>query len=146
MSYSTVETAVLTVIKLNAGYDDDNCKAGDSSPIKRGLPRVCRLLYGGGRREGLTITLMRHIWTVNVDIYVPYRGDLATLEASLATERQTIIDQLAQYPRLNNCAGVTSAEILNGDKPEPLAKKKTAYRGQRLYLEIKETVKSARVE
>ncbi len=146
MSYATCEAAAVAVIILNAVYDSNNCKAGDSSPIKSGLPRVCRLLYGGGRREQLTIKLVRHIWTINVDIYVPYRGDLATLEASLATERQTIIDQLANYPRLNSCAGVTSAEVLNGDKPEPLAPKKSAYRGQRLYLEIKETVKPARVD
>jgi hypothetical protein len=145
MSYSVVEAAALTVIKLHADYDDDNCKAGDSSPIKNGLPRVCRLLYGGGKREELTLTIMRHTWTINVDIYVPYRGKLDTLEAQLATERQTIIDQLAQYPRLNNCAGVISAEVLNGDKPEPLAPKKSAYRGQRLYLEVKESVKPARV-
>ncbi len=144
MSYATVEAAALAVIKLHADYDDDNCKAGDSSPIKAGLPRVCRLLYGGGRREELTVTLMRHIWTINVDIYVPYRGELSTLEASLATERQTIIDQLAKYPMLNNTAGVTKAEILNGDKPESLAPKKTAYRGQRLYLEVNEVVKPAR--
>ncbi len=144
MSYATVEAAALAVIKLHADYDDDNCKAGDSSPIKAGLPRVCRLLYGGVRREPVTLTLMRHIWTINVDIYVPYRGDLATLEALLATERQKVLDQLANYPLLNNCAGVTTAEITNADKPEPLAPKKTAYRGQRLYLEVKEVVKPAR--
>ncbi len=144
MSYATVEAAALAVLKLHADYDDNNCKLGDSSPIKSGLPRVCRLLYGGGRREELTLTVMRHIWTINVDIYVPYRGDLSTLEAALATERQTVIDQLANYPRLNNTAGVISAEILNGDKPEPLAPKKTAYRGQRLYLEVREAVKPTR--
>lgn len=144
MSYATVEAAALAVIKLHADYDDNNCKAGDSSPIKSGLPRVCRLLYGGGRREPLTLTLMRHIWQINVDIYVPYRGELSTLEAALATERQTVLDQLAKYPLLNNCAGVTNAEVTNSDKPEPLAPKKTAYRGQRLYLEVKEIVKPAR--
>ena len=146
MSYSTIESAVLTVIRLHANYDENNCKAGDSSPIKAGYARVCRLLYGGGRRIPLTIKIMEYVWTINVDIYVPYRGDLPTLESSLATERQTIIDQLAKYPRLNNCIGVIDAEITNGDKPEPLESKKTAYRGQRLYLEAHEYIDPGRLE
>ena len=146
MSYATIEAAALTVIKLHGDYDDNNATAGDVSPLKKGYERVCRLLYGGGRREALTITIMRHTWVINVDIYVPYRGDIPTLEAALATERQKIIDQLAKYPLLNACAGVTSAEITNADKPEPLAPKKSPYRGQRLYLQVQEMVKPARTE
>ncbi len=144
MSYATVEAAALAVIRLHADYDTNNATAGDTSPLKKGYERVCRLLYGGGRREQLTIKLMRHIWTVNVDVYVPYRGSIATLEANLATERDKIIEQLAKYPLLNNTAGVTSAEIINGDKPEPLAPKGVPYRGERLYLQVQETVKPAR--
>ena len=114
--------------------------------MRRGYERLVNLLYGGGRREPLTLTIMRHTWIVNVDLYVPFRGELSTLEAALATERQYVIDQLAKYPLLNACAGVASAEITNGDKPLPLENKRSPYRGQRLYLEVKENVKPARVE
>jgi hypothetical protein len=146
MSYSTIETAALSVIRLLPVYDDSNCQAGDSSPLKKGYERVVKLLYGGGVRNPLTLTTMQHTWTVNVDVYVPYRGELSVLESTLATERQTIIDQLAKYPRLNNCTGVVDAEITNGNKPEPLNSKRSPYRGQRLYLLVQEVVYPGRVE
>lgn len=146
MSYSTIETAALGVIRALADYDENNCTAGDSSKLKKGYERVVRLLYGGGSRAPLTLTTLQDTWTINIDLYVPYRGQLLVLEAALATERQTIIDQLAKYPRLNNCSGVTDAEITNGDKPEPLASKKSVYRGQRLYLQVKESISPGRVE
>lgn len=145
MSYATVEAAVVAVIRTHADFDVNNCVQGDSSPIKKGFERVVRAWYGSTRREPLTLTLMRHIWTVRVDVFVPYRGKVQDMESTLANERQKVIDTLAKYPRLDNLAGVTKAEILNGDAPEPLNTKKTAYRGQRLYLEVHETVKPARV-
>lgn len=145
MSYATVEAAAVTVMRTHADFDENNCIAGDSSPIKKGLERVLRIWYGGSRREELTITLMRHIWTLRLDLYVPYRGKIQDMEATLAAERQKVIDTLAAYPRLDNLSGVSKAEILNGDAPEPLVTKKSAYRGQRMYLEVHETVKPSRV-
>lgn len=145
MSYATVEAAVVTVIRTHADFNSTNCIAGDSSPIKKGLERVCRVWYGSTKREPITLTLMRHIWTVRVDVFVPYRGKIQDMEATLASERQKVIDTLAKYPLLNNLEGVTKAELLNGDAPEPLSTKKTAYRGQRMYLEVHETVKPVRV-
>lgn len=145
MSYATVEAAVVSVLQTHADFDATNCTQGDSSPIKKGLERVVRVMYGGSRREELTITLMRHVWTVRIDLYVPYRGKIQDMEATFATERQKVIDTLAIYPRLNDLTGITKAELLNGDTPEPLATKKTAYRGQRMYLEVHETVKPVRV-
>jgi len=145
MSYATVEAAVITAIRTHADFDSNNCIAGDSSPIKKGYERVCRVWYGSSRREEVTISLMRHIWTVRIDIFVPYRGKIQDMEATLASERQKVIDTLATYPRLNDLTGVTKAEILNGDSPEPLNPKRTSYRGQRLYLEVHEIVKPARV-
>lgn len=145
MSYATVEAAVVTVLRTHADFSTTNCTQGDSSPTKKGLERVVRVIYGGSRREEITIALMRHIWTVNIDLYVPYRGKIQDMEATFATERQKVIDTLAIYPRLDDLEGVTKAELLNGDRPEPLATKKAAYRGQRMYLEVHETVKPARV-
>ena len=145
MSYATVETAVVTVLRTHADFDTDNCVQGDSSPIKKGLERVVKVWYGSSRREPITLTIMRHIWTVRIDVFVPYRGRIQDMETSLATERQKVIDTMAKYPLLDNLAGVSKAEILNGDAPEPLNTKKTAYRGQRLYLEVHENVKPARV-
>lgn len=140
MSYAVVEAAAVTVLRKHADFDATNCRAGDVSPIKKGLERVCSLLYGGVRNEQVTLKIFRHVWTVNVDLYVPYRGEIPELEGRLATERQKIIDTLGAYPRLDSLAGVTSARLTNADSPEPLRPKKGAYRGQRLYLEVVESV------
>lgn len=145
MSYSTVESAVITVIRTHADFGTTNCTAGDLRPIKNGYQRFCAVKYGGSRREELTIHLIRHVWTVLIDLFVPYRGEVSDMEATFATERQKVIDTLATYPRLNDLSGVTKAEVLNGDAPEPLQTKKSAYRGQRLYLEVHETTKPVRV-
>jgi hypothetical protein len=132
MSYATVEAAAITVLKTHADYDATNCTSGDVSPIKKGLARVARIWYDSSRREPISVTLMRHIWTLRVDLYVPYRGRIQDMEATMATERQKIIDTFAIYPRLNDLAGVTIAEILNGEAPQPLESKRTSYRGQRM--------------
>ena len=146
MSYSTIESAAVAVLKTHADYDDTNCRAGDVSPIKEGYERVARFLYGGVREEPVTINLLRHVWTVFIDLYVPYRGQVPEFEGRLATERQKILDTFPLYPLLNATAGVTWARITNGANPEPLNPKKGAYRGQRLLLEVAEITKPARVE
>ena len=146
MSYSTVEAAAVEVLKKHADFTADNCKAGDLSPAKKGYERVARFLYGGVRPEQLTLTLVKNIWTVNIDLYVPFRGQVAELEGRLATERQKIIDTFNLYPILNGTAGVQWARIINGATPEPLNPKKGSYRGQRLFLEVAEVTKPARVE
>ena len=90
--------------------------------------------------------MLRHIWTVNVDLYVPYRGDVPELEGRLATERQKVLGTFDEYPLLDGTAGVQWARIINGANPEPLNPKKASYRGQRLFLEVAEVTKPGRVE
>jgi len=144
MSYTTVETAILTVIRTHADFDTTNCLAGEASAIKKGLARVLRVLKGSHRQEAITIGAYKHVWSVNLDCYVPWRSDIATLEASLATETQKVIDTIEQYPSLNSATGVTNAEITNANQAEPLGSAKGGYRGQRLFLEVTEVTTPTR--
>jgi hypothetical protein len=89
---------------------------------------------------------MKHIWTIFIDSYVPYRGRLPDMHAALNAERDKILTIFPKYPRLNGTSGVTTAEIVNGDFPEPLSIRKGAYRGQRFHMEVSELVKPARAE
>ena len=143
--YLDIENAVVEILRLHDDFNEYNCQRGGIEGIKKGAERLVRVMYDRISRQDLTIRVMEHTWTIKVDIYVPYRGRIQDMEDSLAIERQKVIDQLARYPRLNNLSGVTRAEILNGDAPEPLGRKKTAYRGQRLYLEVKQISQPGRV-
>ena len=144
MSYSQIEQAVLTVLRTHDDLNHDNCLSGDLEGIKKGLERLVRVMYARVNRRPLTATMMEHDWTVKIDVFVPYRGRIQDMESSLATERQKVIDTLAKYPKLDNLEGVISAEVINGDAPEPLGSRKTAYRGQRLYVTIRQAVEPAR--
>lgn len=144
-TYLDIENAVIDVLHLHDDFDEDNCQRGGLDGIKKGWNRLVRIMYARVNRRDLTLALMEHTWTVKVDIYVPWRGRIQDMEDTLAIERQKVIDLLARYPLLNGVEGVYRAEILNGDAPEPLGGKKTAYRGQRLYLEIKQAVQPSRI-
>ena len=144
-TYNEIEQAVLDVIRTHDDFTPDNSLTGDLEGLKRGFDRLVRVMYGGLGRRALTVTMMEHTWTVRVDVFVPYRGRIQEMEARLATERQKIVDTLAKYPKLNSLTGIISAEVLNAETPEPLGSKKTAYRGQRLYLSIRQAVDPVRV-
>lgn len=146
MSYVDIEAAALTVLRKDTDYTTANSAAGDMRNITKGLARFVNIRYGSSRREPLTITTMHHLWTIFIDSYVPWRGELSTLHSSLNSERDKIITVFAKYPKLNGTTGVELAEIANGDYPEPLSSNRGAYRGQRFYLEVKELVKPARQE
>ena len=147
MSYSTIETSLLAVIRTHAYFDATNVQAGEASAMKKGLARTVRVLKGSHTQKPITIMAYKHTWTINIDLYVPWKGAIATLESDLYTEGQKIIDTLHLYPCLNASAGVTSAEIINAGQPEALAgDRKGRYRGQRYILEVIENVTPERAE
>ncbi len=146
MSYSTIEAAVSTVIQKHADFDTTNVIRGDATPIKKGLARSVRLLYGGHRREELTIRSIMNTWTTYIDLYVPWRGYLADLETTFQTEFQKIIDTIEAWPLLDATTGVVGTALINASSPEPLKTQEGAYRAQRLILETQEAITVARSE
>lgn len=144
-TFLEIEQAVVDVLRTHDDLNHDNCLSGDLAGLKKGLDRVVNVKYAKVTRKPLTITMVEHIWALQVDVYVPYRGRIQDMEASLAVERQKVIDTLAKYPKLDNLAGVHKAEVVNGDAPEPLSTRKAAYRGQRLRLEVHQAVEPVRV-
>lgn len=144
-TFLEIEEAVVDVLRTHDDLTHDNCLSGDLEGLKKGLARVVNVKYAKVTRKPLTITMVEHVWTLKIDVYVPYRGRIQDMEETLATERQKVIDTLAKYPKLDNLTGVHRAEIINGDAPEPLSTRKAAYRGQRLYLEVHQAVEPARV-
>lgn len=146
MSYSTIEAAVATVIKTHADFSASNVSQADLRLLVKGLARFVILTFGAHSEEELTIQYTRHNWTVNVDVYVPWRSEAYELENRISVEAQKVIDTLQKYPRLNGTANVTKAQISSAARPELLSLRKGAYRGKRHLLEVQETVNPARVE
>lgn len=147
MSYATIETSLLAVIRQHADFDTTNVQAGEAAAMKKGIARTVRVLKGPHTQRPITVMLYLHGWTIYIDLYVPWKGSMADLESDLYTEGQKIIDTLHQYPYLNGSAGVTRAEIMNAGQPEALAgDRKGRYRGQRYILEVSETAAPTRAE
>jgi hypothetical protein len=147
LSYSTIETAVVNVIKKNADFGATGVTAArDTKGVGKGLSRFCLVSYSSDRTQDVTIKYTIRTWVLNVDVFVPWRGDLPTLEASVATEVQKVKDILAQYPRLDGCSGVVKADLTQGNFPDLLSRAKGSWKGKRSILEVQECLDPGRVE
>lgn len=146
MSYDTIEAGVATVIEKHADFSSDNVVRGNAFPIKTGVARSIRLLYGGHRREEIGIQAIKNTWTTFIDLYVPWRGSLSLLETTFQSEFQKVIDTIEAWPNLDAVTGVVGSALINASSPEPLETKKGAYRAQRLILETDEAIVVTRSE
>lgn len=142
--FTDIEDAVVTVLRTHDDFNKTNCMSGDLEGLAKGLERIVRVMYAKVQMQELTIRMVEHIWTLKIDIFVPYRGRIQDMEASLAEERQKVIETLDKYPRLDGLSGIIKAVIRNGDTPEPLMERRTGYRGQRLWFDIHQSITPAR--
>ena len=146
MSYATIETAVVAVIRKHADFAGSATAANDSKALGKGVSRFCLVSYNSDRAEELSIKTDRRTWLINIDVYIAWRGDLATLESAIATEIQKVKDTLAAWPRLDGCAGVLKAGVTIGTFPDVLSRGKGGFRGKRSILEVQEAYTTARAE
>lgn len=146
MSQATIEAGIIATIQLHADFDTTNCFLYDRRALGKGLERLVVVSYGQHRREELTIQLERRIWTYNVDVLVPWRGELTELDVRVGTETQKVIDTLATYPRLNGVANVSKTIMSLSSLPDVITERKTAYRGRRHTLDIYEIYNPGRAE
>lgn len=146
MSQTTIEAGIVASIQLHADFDADNCKLYDRRPLGKGLARVVVISYNSHSSEQITIQMERRKWNYNVDVLVPWRGDLVELDTRVAVETQKVLDILAQYPRLNGTAGVQRTDLITGAKPDLMQDRKGVYRGRRHTLEVLEFVNPGRSE
>ncbi len=146
MSQTTIEAGIVATIKIHADFDDTNCKLYDKRPLGKGLPRLVVVSFDTVNNEQITIRLERRTWIYNVDVLVPWRGELAELDTRVAVETQKVIDILGQYPRLNATAGVQRADFATAARPDLITDRKGIYRGRRHTLNVLEIVTPGRTE
>ena len=101
MSYTSIETAALTVLRLLANYTATNSSVGDYRILGAGVDRAVVLTPGAvTEREVIAATRrMRIRWVVNLDLYIPFGrgGELSDIAANIRTDRQEILDHLDKY-------------------------------------------------
>ncbi len=146
MSQATIEAGIISTITQHADFDSDNTKLYDRRPTGKGKPRVVVVSYAQIRREPLTLQIERRIWTYNVDVMVPWRGDLFELDTRVGTETQKVIDTLAKYPKLNAVAGIQRTDLTLTNTPDIVQERKGGYRGRRHFLVVREIVDPGRLE
>lgn len=147
MSYSTIEAAVVNVIKKNADFGVAGVTvAHDTKALGKGLSRFCLVSYNSDKSEELSIKTDKRTWFLNIDVFVPWRGDLGTLEGSIMTEVQKVKDVLAAWPRLDGCSGVLKAALTTGTFPDVITRGKGTWRGKRSLLEVQEAYTTGRSE
>jgi hypothetical protein len=148
MSQTIIENAIVDTIKLDIeNFNNENCKLNDHRSLGKGLERVVIVSFEAATTaEHISIRAERRTWTFNVDMLVPWRGELTEMDNRIAVETQKVIDILAQYPRLNGTAGIQRAELSAAAKPEPMRDTKGVYRGRRHTLRVLEIVTPGRLE
>lgn len=118
MSYTTVEDAALAVVRKATDYTTANTATGVPRVLQAGITKGVILTPGPFRRELYTLTQVRNIWTVNVELYIPYTDSMDTLAANVRTERQSLIDVFDKWPLLDGTAGVDFAFVESAGPPE----------------------------
>ena len=146
MSQSVIEAAIVAVIKLHADFDDTNCYLYDRRALGKGLARLVVVTYNQLRRESISLQMERRVWTYNVDVLVPWRGELYELDTRVGTETQKVIDILAKYPRLNGTANVQRTDMTLSAIPDVISHRKGVYRGRRHTLDVLEIYDPQRAE
>jgi hypothetical protein len=88
----------------------------------------------------------RRIWTYNVDVLVPWRGELTEMDVRVGTETQKVVDTLAAYPRLNGTADIQKTIMTLSSTPDVISQARGVYRGRRHLLDVYEIVNPGRAE
>lgn len=146
MSQAIIEAGIVGTIRLHADFDTTNCYLYDRRALGKGLARLVVVSYFNLRKEEVTIKTERRIWTYNVDVLVPWRGELTELDTRVGTETQKVIDTLAEYPRLNGTANVQKAIMTQSATADVISERKGVYRGRRHTLDVYEFYNPGRAE
>lgn len=146
MSQATVEAGIISTILLNGEFTATNTKLYDRRPLAKGLSKVVVVSYNSDSREQLTLQVERRKWNYNVDVLVPWRGELTELDIRVGVEAAKVIAVLGSHPRLNGTTGVQRADVSTVARPDLIMEAKGVYRGRRHTLEVLEYVNPGRAE
>ncbi len=120
MSYATIEAALSSVIQKITDFDGNNVSQGNWLILGHGKAKSVVLMPGPFTQEDSSMnghTLIT--WIVDVELYILWSGEQATVVATLKTQRQLIVDEVNKFRKLDATSGVLNAIIQDGDAVEP---------------------------
>ena len=119
MSYTSVETALATILKVHDDWNDQNVAAGDYRIFSAGLEKAIILSPGPFIRRTAAERLMQTNWVINLELYIAYGGEISTVAENIRTVRESVMDHIDKYPTLDGESGVLIARLTEGGDPEP---------------------------
>lgn len=119
MSYASVESALLALIRQIPGYTDQNTSAGDYRVLGRGVSKAIVLVPGPIPQREVVASprYMRTVWAIDIQLFIPFQGEISEVAQDIRQERQAIIDKIDQHPTLNRAPGVVSALVAYASEP-----------------------------
>ena len=122
MSYDVVETGLRDVIRKISGFtaidDSANVTKGDYRCLGFGVTKAVVLTPGSFSREAVAIPRrLAQNWTVNLELWLPFRNELSDIASDIRTVRQEVLDEIDKWPKLDATVGVLDAFANGGNEP-----------------------------
>lgn len=118
MSYVTAENALETILQGVTGFSSANIKKGDYRVLGAGLDKALVMQPGPFTRENLSPGRVNNSWTINLELFIAFTGEVSTIATDIRTHRQNVIDKIDTFPTLNRAAGIMLGAVESGDEPE----------------------------
>ncbi len=140
MGYNDVEAGLLAVVRLLDGYTEVNTSQGDYRILAKGVEKAVILQPGPivQRNVQSAPRRMRTLWVIDMELVVPFSGEISTIASNIRTFRQSLIDHVDKYPTLDSVANVVHALIVSGAEPESWQGESRKWWVQRLRVDVEE--------
>ena len=124
MTYATVQTATLAVLRKLTEFDTENSSENDYRILANGKQYFAILRRGSTGNRSMQDVPANGVYqkrsdrTVMIEIYALHTVDTLTTRQTLNTITQTVLDHLDKWPNLDQTAGVVETDADNTSKPE----------------------------
>lgn len=122
MSYKENVNGLLRVLGKINGFSKQNMTKADYRVLNVGTNQAIVLFPGPFSVEDSTLGNQGDFWIdweISIELFVRYTSEPDVAER-IAALRQSIIEQVAQYPFLDGTTGVFRAWVKKGDRPTPV--------------------------
>jgi hypothetical protein len=124
MTYATVQTAALAVLRKLTEFDTENSSENDYRILASGKAYHAILKRGTTSNRSMQEIPANGVYDkrsdrqVVIEVYCLHSVDSLTTRAQLNTITQTILDHFDKWPKLGQTAGVIETNADNASRPE----------------------------